>query len=147
MRAWHVVVPSGLAVSAAVLFDVGGPLEIVLACWFLFACPALGYVRILHLADTELEIALIVGLGLAIDVAVSLILVLAGVYEPLLALALITAIAMIGALVDARPEHVTPSTRASPVGAISRRRSVIDGDEAARSSRSRSPSPASRETR
>jgi hypothetical protein len=101
MRSWHIVVPSGLAAAAAILFDVGGSLQTALACWFLLTCPALGYVRMLRLADVELEIALAVGLGLSIDVAVGLVLVVAGVYAPPLALALITAIAMIGALVEA----------------------------------------------
>ena len=107
MRSWQVVVPSGLAAVAAVLSDVGGPLQIVLACWFLLACPALGLVRMLQLADTELEIALTIGLGLSIDVAVSLVLVVAGVYEPLLTLVLIMAIAMIGSLADALHGPVT----------------------------------------
>jgi hypothetical protein len=47
-------------------------------------------------------IALAVGLGLAVDAAVSLAHVAAGVYEPLLAISLMGAIAVIGALTEAR---------------------------------------------
>jgi hypothetical protein len=54
----------------------------------------------LRLGDTELEVALVVGLGLAVDAIVSLALVMAGVYEPLLAVSGIAAIAVIGALVE-----------------------------------------------
>jgi hypothetical protein len=100
MRSWPIVVPAALAAVTVVGLDVGGPFQLVVAGLFLLTCPALGYVRLLRLGDAELEVALSVGLALAIDALVSLALVAAGIYEPLLAVSLIAAIAVIGAIAD-----------------------------------------------
>lgn len=107
MRPWQLVAASAWSAFLLTAADVGGPLRVGFVLWFLIVCPGLGFVRMLGLADRELQLALTIGASIAIDALATLPLVAADVYTPLRSLALITAVAITGTTLDAH-RHPAP---------------------------------------
>lgn len=66
------------------------------ALWFLLICPGMAFVRLLRLQDVWAEIALAVGLSLALEVFVALMLVYGGWWSPPAGLAILVVATVIG---------------------------------------------------
>ena len=71
-----IIVGAGIAVVLMVAANLVSPLRPALVFGFLFVCPGMAFVRLLHLRNRFTEFMLAVALSLAIDTLVSEMLVL-----------------------------------------------------------------------
>lgn len=108
---WPLVISgAGIAVVLMAAADLASPLRPILVFGFLFVCPGMAFVRLLHLHDRFAEFILAVALSLAIDALVSEMLVLLRIWSPLGSLLAIVIISMAGVvlqLITARQAAVT----------------------------------------
>lgn len=99
-RSWvwpAVVGVSGAATALAFALDFGGPIRVLLACWFLFVCPGLPYVQLLRLRSALVAWPLTMALSLALDTAVATILAYAGLWSTGRCLLALIVISYVGA--------------------------------------------------
>ena len=96
---WPLVITiSALGAGFVSLWNVDSPLRAPITLWFLFVCPGLAIVRLLHLRDGLTEWAIAIGLSLAIETGVNEVLLYAGMWAPqwgLLVVITITLLALI----------------------------------------------------
>ncbi len=71
-----IILGAGCAVILMVAADLASPLRPILVFGFLFVCPGMAFIRLLHLRDRFAEFMLAVALSLAIVTLVSEILVM-----------------------------------------------------------------------
>ena len=75
-RPWYWVWPTIMVLSGALVgfgyaFEVQGPIQLLLALWFMLVCPGLPLVKLLHLKSRPIEWIVIVALSLALDTIVA----------------------------------------------------------------------------
>ena len=95
-----IIVGTGIAVVLMVAANLASPLRPILAFGFLFVCPGMAFVRLLHLHNRFAEFSLAVALSLAIDTLVSEMLVLMKIWSPLGSLLMIVIISLAGAVLQ-----------------------------------------------
>lgn len=99
--AWPLIIGgTGIAVVLMVAANFESPLRIILVIGFLFVCPGMAFVRLLHLHSHFAEFMLAVALSLTIAMLVSEMLVLMRIWSPLGSLLAIVIIALIGVVLQ-----------------------------------------------
>lgn len=93
-----VVAGSGLAALAAVVAEVGAPLQPVLVLWFVLVCPGLAVVGLLRLPSRLFALTLAVALSCALAVVVAQALLLAGAWRPMVGLLILLALTTLAAV-------------------------------------------------
>jgi len=96
-----IVASAGLAILA-MLGGIGSPVRPVVAFWFLLLCPGMAFMWLFKLEDWYSELALALALSLALDVIVSETMVLARIWSPTWALAVLAVISTVGAVSQMR---------------------------------------------
>jgi uncharacterized membrane protein len=91
-----VVAASVCALAVALAADAPPAVRGPLALWFLLACPGLALVPLLRLADPVARWTLIVSLSVALDLAVTLIMMYAGWWSSPAIFAVLAAISLAG---------------------------------------------------
>lgn len=100
--AWPgIILFSAVATGVTVLGDLHSPLRPPLALWFLFVCPGMAFVRLLHIRDRLAEWTLAIALSLAIDSIVAATSLYSGVWSPKWSLILVICVSLIGVLLQA----------------------------------------------
>jgi uncharacterized membrane protein len=102
-----IIVISAVGLGVAVIADVGSPVRPALTFWFLFVCPGMAYVRLLQLNELWLELTLAVPLSIALNVAVSLLMLYTNTWAPGGALVMLIALSIVGVVL----QLVVPQTR------------------------------------
>jgi hypothetical protein len=90
---------SGAATGLAYALNVGGPVQVILAFWFLLVCPGLPWVRLLRLKSRLIEWPLIVALSLALDTVVATTYAYTGWWSTPNCLLTLLAVTYVGAIV------------------------------------------------
>ncbi len=98
--------PALIVVSATVLVvtvvaGAASPLRTTAAVWFLGVCPGLAVVAAIRLEDVWMEVTLALALSLSLDVVVAGVLAYAAGWSPGASLAILVAISLAGAAVEA----------------------------------------------
>jgi hypothetical protein len=70
----------------------------VIALWFISVCPGLPLVRLMRLGDRWAELALGIALSYSLGVGVTLVLLYAGWWSPILALSILVSISVVGSI-------------------------------------------------
>lgn len=70
------------------------PVRVVLALGFLLFCPGLGLAEVLEIRDLAQRLAIAIGVSLALDTLISLLLVYAGAFSILLTVSILAAITL-----------------------------------------------------
>jgi hypothetical protein len=97
MLAWPLIISGlGIAVVLLVAANLESPLRPILVFGFLFVCPGMAFVQLLHLHQRFTEFILAVALSLTIVTLVSEMLVLMRLWSPLGSLLTIVIITLIG---------------------------------------------------
>lgn len=94
-----VIVVSTFAAILGIAVPIPGIREVA-GLWFLFVCPGVAFARACRLEDPLAEFGLAVGLSLAIDAVVALVLVYAHVWSPAVGLGALALISLAGAALD-----------------------------------------------
>lgn len=98
---WPLVITiSALAAGALTFLEALPPLRAGVGFWFLLICPGMAYVRLLQLKADFFELVLAIALSIAIDTIVAQALLLTGNWSPKVALVIVIAISMAGAIVQ-----------------------------------------------
>lgn len=96
---WPVVLTiSALGAGFVAFWNIDSPLRPTISLWFLIVCPGLALVRLMHLREGLTELAIAIGLSLALETAVNEIMLYAGRWDPqwgLLVVITITLVAVI----------------------------------------------------
>lgn len=96
---WPIILAlSAIAACLAATFIPGTLEALVIIMWFLFVCPGMAVVRLLHLQEPLMEWVLALALSFAIDGLVAGILVYTGVWSPARTLAIVVGICAVGVL-------------------------------------------------
>jgi hypothetical protein len=91
---------SALLAVAAVVADVGSPLQPALVFWFVLVCPGMPYVGLVRTASPSFAVAMSIAISCALAVVVSQAMLFAGVWNPLLGLIGLAELTVLGAVVD-----------------------------------------------
>jgi hypothetical protein len=95
--AWpEVACASGAVLDLFVLTGTGGPVRVVLAVWFLFACTGMSIVPALGIPALGIELLIGVVIGLLIDTLVAAALAAAGALTAVNALVALEAVCLLG---------------------------------------------------
>src|SRR5215217_7121699 len=97
-----VVVASLALLAVVVAAGIGAPLRPMAAVWFLLVCPGLALVPLIGIGDFWDEIALALGVSVALDVVVATGLVYADAWSPALIVGVLAAISLAGAALQLR---------------------------------------------
>lgn len=112
---WTIVVLLSAAAAALVFYTgFGAALRPVVLFWFLLVIPGMAFIRLMYIVEAINRWALAVGLSLAIDSIVAIVLLYSGSWRVEYGLAAILAISVIGALIPSRPRRVIASPVDSP---------------------------------
>lgn len=90
----------GLAAIAAVLADVGAPLQPILVFWFVLVCPGTALVGLVRPASVSLGVAMSVSISCALAIGVAQVLLYAGAWSPVTALAILTVLTAVSGGAD-----------------------------------------------
>jgi hypothetical protein len=96
-----IIASAGLAILA-MLGGIGSPVRPVVAFWFLLLCPGMAFMWLFDLEDWYTELALALALSLTLDVIVSETMVLARIWSPTWALAVLAVVSTAGAVFQIR---------------------------------------------
>ena len=97
------VVLASLGVLAVVVAaGIGAPLQPLAAVWFLLVCPGLALVPLIRIGDPWEEIALALGVSVALDIVVATALMYADAWSPALIVGVLAAISIAGAALQLR---------------------------------------------
>ena len=100
---WAVIVVVSAALAGALeVSAVDSPLRVAVMLWFVLICPGMAIVRRLRLGDAVTELALAVGLSVALAVLVASIGLYSGLWAPGATLAVLIAITLVAAALPAR---------------------------------------------
>jgi len=91
-----IITISTVAASIGVFGDISSPIRFVLVFWFLLFCPGMTYVHLLDIEDKFTALILAVALSLALDTAVSLIVLYTNQWSALLIFGILVAITTAG---------------------------------------------------
>jgi len=110
--------PAAIALSSGAILGLflsgfGGPLQLAVALWFLFVCPGMALVRLLHLDQPLAEWMAAVALSIALGGIIASVLVYTQNWSPPMALESLVAIAIVGAVADALSSAFSGSRRPS----------------------------------
>ena len=101
-----IIAISAIGAGAVVLTDSLPTLRYTFTLWFLLVCPGMAYVRLLHIRDRVTEWTLAIGLSLAIDATVSIVMLYAGKWSPNFALAALIAVTAGGVAFQLRDKRL-----------------------------------------
>jgi len=107
------IVLSSAAVLGLFLSGFGGLLQLTMALWFLFVCPGMALVRLLHLDQPLAEWVAAVALSIALGGIIASVLVYTQSWSPAVALEALVAVTVGGAAVDALSHALSGSRRPS----------------------------------
>ena len=97
-RPWPaVIVGSCVAVAACNWLAVGQPVRSIFVFWFFLICPGLAIVGVLDIQDRLAEAVVAIGLSLALDTGVAIVMVLARIWSPDAGLGVLIGISLLGA--------------------------------------------------
>ena len=82
------------------IFNIQTPIRTVVGLWFALVCPGMAYVRLLKIQRRDAELVLAIAFSIAIGVIVSQILLIAGIWSPLLGLLVLIIISAAGGVIQ-----------------------------------------------
>jgi hypothetical protein len=127
-RPWPIVVViSCIAVALCNWLGAAQPVRAISVFWFFLICPGLAIVGLLDIRDRLAEAVVAIGLSVALDTGVALVMVLARIWSPDAGLAVLIGISLLGAALQ--------------VELYRRGRPASEGDAGLRSAVSASSSP------
>jgi uncharacterized membrane protein len=91
---------SALLAVAAVLGDVGSPVQPVLVFWFVLVCPGLAFAGLAHPSSVSFSLAFSVAVSCALAAVVAQVMLYAGVWNPLTGLIALAEITVVGCAID-----------------------------------------------
>jgi hypothetical protein len=94
-----ILVLSGLATGLTYALSLGGPIQVIVAFWFLLVCPGSPWVRLLRVRSRLVEWPLTVALSLALDTVVATTLVYTPWWSTPNCLLVLVGISFVGAIV------------------------------------------------
>jgi hypothetical protein len=101
-RPWPIVVVSScVAVTLCNWLEAPQPLRVIVVFWFFLVCPGLAIVGLLDIRDRLDEALVAIGLSVALDTGVALVMVLAKIWSPDAGLAVLIGISLVGAAIQA----------------------------------------------
>lgn len=104
--AWPVlIIISALGAGLATFRDAVSVIRPPLVLWFLFICPGMAFVRLLHLDDGIAQLTLAIALSLALDTIVAAIMLYAGVWSPRGNLIIVIVLSLLGAALQIDTMH------------------------------------------
>lgn len=104
---WTIIVLLSAAAAALVFYTgFGAALRPVVLFWFLLIIPGMAFVRLLYIVEVINRWTLAVGLSLAIDSIVAIVMLYSGSWRVEYGLAALLAISIIGALIPSRRQTV-----------------------------------------
>ena len=77
------VLVSGVGATLANLLEVPSLIRVSVALWFLFVCPGLAIVQMLHIEDLWALLSVSIALSLAIDMLTAEVMLYAGAWSPI----------------------------------------------------------------
>ncbi len=101
LLAWSwpvVIIASAVAVNVVVANESQTAIRPALVLWFLLVCPGMAFVRLLRMTSIAVEIALGIGLSLALATIVTGSLLYAGVTSTVTSLGVLSGLSVAGAL-------------------------------------------------
>jgi hypothetical protein len=100
-----VVILSVVLLVVVVAAGAGAPVQPLVAGWFLLVCPGLALAPLIRLGDLWDELALAVGVSVALDIVVATGLMYAGAWSPPLIVAVLGAVSLAGAALQLRAQE------------------------------------------
>ena len=96
---------SGLAAVAAVLGEVGAPIQPMLVFWFVLVCPGMAFVGLFRPPSLVFALALSIAVSCALAVVVAQALLFAGAWSPVAGLVILAALTTVAAGVELRADR------------------------------------------
>jgi len=91
---------SALAAVAAVLADVGAPVQPALVLWFVLVCPGMSFVGLIRAPSLSFALTLSISASCALAAVVAQAMLFAGVWDPLIGLIGLAEITVVGAATE-----------------------------------------------
>lgn len=85
-----------IAASVSVFGNISSPFRVVIVLWFLLVCPGMAYIDLLEIKDKFTTWTLAVALSLALDTAVSLIVLYTNRWSAALIIGILAALTLSG---------------------------------------------------
>lgn len=91
-----IVLLSSVAMGCLVFLDAGGPLRTAVTFWFVLACPGIAIATAIPVAGWVETVLIAVATSLVVDTLVATFLLIAGVFDPGLGLAILVSLCGLG---------------------------------------------------
>jgi len=114
---WPTIIILSAGAASLVTFVIpASPMRPIVVMWFLFICPGIALVRLLHLNEPVVEWTLAIALSFAIDAIVAGIQLYAGRWSPTLTLELLIALSLAGVIAQIATIHARTPFRTTVPG-------------------------------
>lgn len=103
-----VIVASAIGTGLVTFGNIQSPIRFVIAWWFLFVCPGMSFVRLLHLHDRVAEWSLAIALSFTLDALTAGAMIYSGTWSPPIGLAVLIGLCVIGVILQIKPLYDRP---------------------------------------